>query len=368
MQAYAESRSIARDEITESLQPLNGGHFHIDDLDGYAEKLVSLGKVVALRHPERNQLLSYILYYDNGPDVYISMVWTNPDFRGKGLAGTLIDTLLVGSKKDIVLEVNPKNPAIKLYEIKKFRFETMKGNNHIMRLSQRLSVMQPYVFPYIGYFHLIEASTEIIFYDDVNYIKGGWINRNRILLGGQDLMVTVPLKDASSFRTIAETMTNMKPTFRVKLAKQLAAAYAKAPFYEAVSQMVLNVFDRENGSVADLAIDSILAVYSYLGLPIKWSKSSQEWPETKSMQRADRLIFMTQQLGYSSYVNPLGGSELYQKEYFSERGVSLSFVQSEQLSYKQFDNQFVPWLSIIDVLMFNDVATVRQWFSKYRIS
>lgn len=368
MVQYADSRAITRDEITSSLQPLNGGFFHIDDLGGYADKLVSLGKCVALRHPETDVLLSYILYYDNGPEVFISMVWTNPDYRGKGLAGILIDRLSQSSKKDILLEVNPENPAIKLYETRKFRFETMKGDNHIMRLPQRLSVMQPYIFPYIGYFHLIEASSEIIFYDDVNYIKGGWINRNRIFLEGKDLMVTVPLKDASSFKTIADTMTGYNDKFRDKLAKQLFAAYAKAPFYGPVSKLVLSVFDRGNGSIADLAIDSIVAVYDYLGLPIRYSKSSEQWASSKGMDKADRLIYMTRQSGYSNYINPVGGSELYDKAYFEKNGVKLSFVRPENISYRQFDYTFVPWLSIIDVLMFNDIKRVREMFTQYEVS
>lgn len=368
MLPVTDSREILHEEIVDSLRPLNGGFFDIPDLSAYATKLVALGKCVALRDVANQKLQSYILYYDNGPEVYVSMVWTHPDCRGKGFAGVLIDRLVALSKKDILLEVNPANPAIKLYETKKFRFEAMKGHNHIMRLSRRLSVMQPYVFPYIGYFHLIEASSEIIFYDDVNYIKGGWINRNRILLEGKELLITVPLKDASSFRTIADTMTNMNDAFRKKLAKQLWAAYGKAPFYEPVSKMVLSVFDRADCSIADLAIDSIIAVYLYLGLPVKWRRSSTDFSNSKDLKRADRLIHLTRALGYSSYINPLGGSDLYDKDYFSSQGVSLHFVQPEPLSYKQFNDTFVPWLSIIDVLMFNDIATVRQWFGKYKIS
>jgi GNAT superfamily N-acetyltransferase len=368
MLKYVNSHNITHNEITSSLNPLNGGFFHIPDLDAYAEKIIGLGKCVAFRDLESDELASYILYYDNGPDYYISMVWTSLDHRRKGLAAKLIGQLQKLTTKDIVLEVNPDNPAIELYKNIKFRFDSHKADNHIMRLTQRLSVMQPYIFPYIGYFHLIEASSEIVFYDDVNYIKQGWINRNRILLDGKDLMFTVPLKNASAYKTIADTQTAFNDKFKDKFAKQLAAAYSKAPYFPQVSELVLSVFDQGNRSIADIAIDSILRVYDYLGLPINYCRSSVKWPESKGIEKADRLIFLTKASGYDKYINLMGGTQLYDKDYFANSGVELSFVKSCDVSYRQFRNEFVHSLSIIDVLMFNDIETVRQFFGNYNIS
>src|SRR5688572_25250516 len=126
MLPYIDSRMITHSEITASLEPLNGSYFHLPDLDAYAAKLVEFGKCVALRQSNTDEIASYILYYDNGPEYYISMVWTHPEHRRKGLAARLIFVLESETTKDIVLEVNPDNPAIALYKSLKFRFDSFK--------------------------------------------------------------------------------------------------------------------------------------------------------------------------------------------------------------------------------------------------
>ena len=100
------------------------------------------------------------------------------------------------------------------------------------------------------------------------------------------------------------------------------------------------------------SIKSITSVYQYLDKDIKWTKSSIASPETKGMEKADRLIQINKNLGYQSYINAIGGQELYIKEYFNSKGIKLNFVKSQKVEYRQFDNDFVPWLSIIDILMF----------------
>ena len=363
---YAESSAICRDEIILSLTPSNHTFFHIPDLSEYADKIFLLGKCTALRNRDTNMLASYILYYDNGPEIYISMVWTNPLNRRQGLAAQLINKLQL-SPKDILLEVNPENPAKSLYQDLKFAFESKKEGNDVMRFTKRLAVMQPYIFPYLGYFHLLEASDHIVFYDDVNYIKSGWINRNRILLEGREHLFTVSLKDASSFKTIKETMVGMNIKMRDKFFKQLQSAYAKAPHYDQVCELIAGVFARQDGSISDMAIDSIESVYRYLGKDLSFSRASLIAPETKELDKSERLIHITKKLGYDKYVNPVGGMALYDKDYFSEKGIVLSFVKPHEINYSQFGADFIPWLSIIDVLMFNDKKTVSKFFTQYQI-
>lgn len=228
-----------------------------------------------------------------------------------------------------------------------------------------LSIMQPYVFPYIGYFQLIEASTEIVFYDDVNYIKRGWVNRNRILLNNQGFLFTIPVEKASQNKKINEIVPAIDDKFRRKLFLQLESAYSKAPFYNEVTNLSINTFERDYQNIGDMGIQSVLAVFEYLGKTVQWRKSSVSFPQNAGIDKADRLIDITKQLGYKKYINPIGGKEIYQKEYFKNQGVDLYFLKSGNIKYRQSSKEFVPYLSIIDVLMYNDKHTVLNFLKEY---
>ena len=229
----------------------------------------------------------------------------------------------------------------------------------------KLGIMQPYIFPYIGYFHLIQASSLFVFYDDVHYIKSGWINRNRIINQDTDLLFTVPLSKSGSNKLIKEIAPAFDFKWKDKFYKQLVHSYKRAPFFESAIDQVMSPFCREYADITDLAIESILAIYSYLGIEFEYTKSSICAPETRGMDKADRLINITKHLGYRNYVNAPGGKELYSKEYFLNQGVNLSFIQSNTIKYKQYSEHFVPWLSIIDIIMFNGKDTTIKFLESY---
>jgi hypothetical protein len=232
---------------------------------------------------------------------------------------------------------------------------------------RRLSIKQPYILTYIGYFNLIDSTDKIVFYDDVNYIKRGWINRNRILLNNSDFLFTVPVEKASQNKMINEIKPRIDSIFLNKFFSQIETAYKKAPYYDNVNEMLKAVFSKEYKNIADLAISSITSVYAYLDKDIQWTKSSISSPKKKGMDKADRLIQITKDLGYQKYTNAIGGQELYQKEYFDNKGVQLNFVQSQRVDYRQFNKEFVPWLSIIDILMFNDKEAVKEQITAHNI-
>lgn len=357
---------ITKEEIINSLKPINNRHFQIADLDGYAHKVLSVGKSEVLRDSNRD-LLSYVLYYDNRPDIFITMVWTREDSKGKGYAKSLIRKIIESTTKEITLEVASANPAKNLYSDLKFYAEDISSETLFMRYSRRLSVMQPYVFPYIGYFHLIEASDQIVFYDDVNFINRGWINRNRILMNNSDFLFTIPLEKASQNRLINDIRPIINSKFHHNLFGQIESAYKKAPFYYNVAELLDEVFKLRNDTIADLAINSILSVLNYLGKDIRWKRSSLLSPETRGMDKADRLIQITKNMNYNKYVNSIGGQDLYDKEYFKARGVQLDFVQPKLTEYKQYNDNFVPGLSIIDILMFNDKKVVKEMMKSYTL-
>ena len=358
---------ITQAEIVSTLAPLNGIHFSIPDLDEYARKVSAHGQCVEIRDEQSGELLSYVLYYDNQPSMFVSMVWTHPDHRDRGLAAGLLTRLIAKSTKDVILEVNRDNPAARLYESLGFVITGEQENTLGMCLRKRIAIMQPYVFPYLGYFHLVDASHLFVFLDDAQFIKRGWIKRNRLLLDGREHRFTVPVKNASQSVTINQTLLGADEKWKARLTKTMFHAYRKAPFFTPVMELVNSVLSGRHGSIADLAIGSIAGVYDYLGLELNFARSSICSPHTGSLDKADRLIEICTAHGYRRYVNAPGGKALYDKDYFAEKGLELGFVDSKRVEYKQFDNDFVPWLSIIDVMMFNDAAAVRQLFKEYDV-
>lgn len=358
---------IEQAEILCSLAPLNGIYFDIPNLPQYAKKVASLGKSIEFRQENTNELISYVLYYDNGPEMFITMIWTHHEYRGQGFAKRLLRQLIRSSSKDIRLEVHKDNPAITLYKNEGFVVEEKSGDTRVMSLRKKIAIMQPYVFPYIGYFHLIDASCLFVFYDDVNYIKRGWINRNRILLNSRDHMFTIPVSNASQSKLINETSLCIDDKWKDNFNKTLAHSYRKAPFFSSVTDMINSVLSSEHCSISDLAIMSIVSVYEYLGMELTYTRSSTCSPESKGMDKADRLIEISKEQGYKRYVNSPGGASLYSKDYFKSNGIELGFVKSDSVEYKQYANEFVPQLSIIDLLMFNDVKRARELFTKYKV-
>ncbi len=224
--------------------------------------------------------------------------------------------------------------------------------------------MQPYFFPYIGYFQMIKAVDTFVFYDDVNFIKNGWINRNKILINGQASYFTLQLKDASSFKLINEISFSDN---RNKLLKSIAVSYSKAPYFKDVFEMIERSFDVEVLNVASVAINSIIQVTKFLNLNTNFEISSEKYADTRGMNRTHRLIEICKRRDASTYINVIGGAVLYDKSFFKENGIELTFIKSKEIVYNQFKNDYVPWLSIIDVLMFNSVEEVLIMLDLYEL-
>jgi len=230
----------------------------------------------------------------------------------------------------------------------------------------KIAVMQPYLFPYLGYFQLINAVDKFIFYDDVNYIKQGWINRNRILMNGKDNMFTISLKDASSFKLINEIEMNRG---NEKLVKTITQAYSKAPYFNDVFPLIGKIFDEANEikKISTIAQLSVVRVFEYLGITRIFEVSSQVYSHTKHLGRAERLMAICKENGADTYINSYGGQELYSKSEFYEKGIALHFIKNNLPVYKQFKDDFVPGLSIIDVLMFNSKDEIKEMLNHYEL-
>ena len=217
-----------------------------------------------------------------------------------------------------------------------------------------IAIMQPYAFPYLGYFHLVEASDIFVFYDDVTFIKGGWINRNTMLVNGQAHWFTVPLSQAGSNRSIHEIALSGAARFRTKFLKTLDAAYRKAPYYDQGRGYVEAVLGAGSCTIAELSMASITMFYRHLGLARNFEVASQSFAATRSLGRVARLARIVQGLQGTRYVNASGGRTLYTAADFAAHEIELSFVETKLAPYRQTGRDgFLPGLSIIDILMHN---------------
>lgn len=233
-------------------------------------------------------------------------------------------------------------------------------------MSARVAIMQPYFLPYIGYFQLIAAVDQFIVYDNIKYTKKGWINRNRMLRNGKDVMFSLPLKSDSDFLDIRER--ELAADFnRDKLLNQVKEAYRRAPCFEQIFPLIEQIVRHEEANLFGYLHHSIVRVCEYLGIATK-IRISSAIPIDHELQGQDKVLALCAAVGADIYVNAIGGMELYSKEAFREKGIALKFIKSKPFQYKQFGDAFVPWLSILDVMMFNPLDTIQSCIvSKYEL-
>jgi hypothetical protein len=218
------------------------------------------------------------------------------------------------------------------------------------------------------YFQLISAVDRFIAYDDVTYIKQGWINRNRILANSSPLLFSIPLRGASSNSLIREVDINtaLYEVWKIKFMKTVEQYYRKAPCYSLVLPIINAILTGEPQRISILAIRSIKLICNYLGISTDIVESASHYGNSHLKGEA-RVIDICQREHAQVYVNSIGGQELYSRENFRERGICLKFLQPKDIAYKQFKHSFVPWLSIIDVLMFNMPETISTLVQQYEL-
>jgi len=232
-----------------------------------------------------------------------------------------------------------------------------------------IAIMQPYFFPYIGYFQLIAAVEKFIYRDDVQFIRRGWVHRNRLLIEGKAKYLTIPCRKGSQHRTIDKVehaLDNGQKITRSYLLHQVESYYSKAPFFKNVFPLVQKVLSLASPKVIDISIKSITETCTYLGLIPPMERSSEIKYRKQGM--VGELIDICKQYDANYYINALGGKQLYDKDEFSEHGIELKFLEpGEEIGYRQFDRPFVPRLSIIDVMMFNAPDRINEMLHQYRM-
>lgn len=221
-----------------------------------------------------------------------------------------------------------------------------------------LAIMQPYFFPYIGYFQLVNAADLFIVYDNIKYAKKGWINRNRFLQNGKDVLFSIPLRKDSDFLDIRDREISIDFK-KAKLLNQLREAYRRSPYFERTFSLVERIVLEKETNLFKFILNSIGETCKCLAIGTEIVVSSSLQID-HSLQGKTKVVALCKQVGADVYINAIGGRDLYSKDDFSRHGIDLKFLKTKAFEYKQHGDKFVPWLSIIDVMMFNSPDAIRD--------
>lgn len=229
----------------------------------------------------------------------------------------------------------------------------------------KLAIMQPYFFPYIGYFQLINAVDEFIIYDNIKFTKEGWINRNRILVNERDSYVTIPLKKDSDYLDVRDRfLADRWSTEKIKMLNRINESYRKAPQFDFVYPVIKKCIFFEDFNLFKFIFNSLKIVKEYLEIQTPFLISSTI-PIEKELKAEKKVIALCKIINADTYVNPIGGTQLYNKNDFKNEGINLHFLKTNDFSYKQFNDNFITFLSIIDVMMFNSKEEIKKMLGMY---
>lgn len=231
----------------------------------------------------------------------------------------------------------------------------------------KVAIMQPYFLPYIGYFQLIKAVDEFIIYDNIEYTKKGWINRNRILVNGVDAYISLPIKKDSDYLMVNERfLAESWDVDKKKIFSKIRESYRKAPFYNQTIEVVEQIFKYDDKNLFGFIYNSLLILLQQLQISTSINISSS-LQINHALKNKEKVIALCKSKHAKVYVNPIGGLGLYSKDQFLTNCIELQFIRSNPIEYKQFNNTFVPWLSIIDVMMFNSPEQINQMLDKFTL-
>lgn len=230
-----------------------------------------------------------------------------------------------------------------------------------------LAIMQPYLFPYIGYWQLINAVDTFVIYDNIQFSKKGWFHRNNILLNGKKTLFSIPLKkDSDSLDVVERYISDDADKEINKIIRQIEIAYKKAPYFKDVFPMIKEIFQNNERNLFQYIYNSVLQICDYLEIDTKIIISSTI-DINHGLKSQDKVIALNKVLNATRYINPIGGTELYEYEKFQNENIELAFLNSNVPEYNQFGKEFIPYLSIIDVLMFNNIEEIKKMLKDYKL-
>ncbi|MCH4825237.1 WbqC family protein [Planococcus halocryophilus] len=231
----------------------------------------------------------------------------------------------------------------------------------------RVGIMQPYFFPYIGYWQLIKAVDKYVIYDDVNYKKRGWINKNNILVNGEARPISLRTFKVSQNKRINEIEIDHDLIYKKKLLKTIKEAYGKAPYFQDVFSLVEKIINYREANLAAYLTHSIKEVCAYLNIQTEIILSSK-LVKSEHLRGQDKILEICGLFSADEYLNAAGGLLLYSPLDFQVQGIELKIIKTNHLSYQQRDaREFVPNLSIIDVMMFNSPEEIDAMLNDFTV-
>ena len=230
----------------------------------------------------------------------------------------------------------------------------------------KIGIMQPYFFPYIGYFQLINMVDKYVIYDTASFANNKWGIRNQILINGAPGFFRVKTLKASQNKQFNEIRVSNDIEAKKKNIYALECSYRKAPHYSEVMPMLEKFIMGEYDNLAEYNVASNRLICNYLGINTEILLLS-ELDCDKELKRQYRIYDVCRTLGGNEYINAIGGTQLYDFEEFREQGIELAFLKSDDIMYPQFGGEFVPNLSIIDIMMFNSVPEIQDMLGRYTL-
>ena len=232
----------------------------------------------------------------------------------------------------------------------------------------KIGIMQPYLFPYLGYFQLINVVDIFVVYDDVQYMQQGWINRNKIQINRNPKLFTFGVKKDAMTLHINQRFYSEDTYYstREKFLKTLFQSYHKAPHFKEANELITDILNYKDLNISEFNTNSLRKICNYININTQFILSSS-LEKVEGLKAQEKIVEINKLLGGSCYINAIGGLELYSPGKFEENGIRLRFIRMRDLKYPQFDEQFISNLSIIDVLMFNSQEEIEDLLNNYEL-
>lgn len=233
----------------------------------------------------------------------------------------------------------------------------------------KVAIMQPYLFPYIGYFQLIHSVDIFVTLDNVNFIKKGWINKNQILAHDHIQKIQLPVSKMSQNRWINQHEFHELDAALSKLTSQCEQTYSKQQGFQRLHQLLKQHELIKASNVADFLHQSIQMVSDELGLTTKFLKAS-DIEVAGNLTGQERILAICNRLKAAEYINLPGGRALYSEEKFRERKLKLSFLSPKLEAYQQqkVNSEFVSYLSILDILANCNSDVIAEQVTNYDLT
>jgi hypothetical protein len=317
-------------------------------------------KFISLWSSNSNQLLSYIAYTINESYIEVVFSWTSKFSQSTDSLSEIYQNFIDRDFPEIRIRTTESNLLENKIILKNFNLFGKEDDFSVLQFSKRISVMQPYFFPSLRYYQLASSTSKFVFLDDVNFKKNYYINKNFIRDKKlNEINITVPVIKASQNKLIIQTEISSHEDWAQKIKLKIKHCYSNFPNFKSINQVINSVLETNSPNISELAIKSITAIFDYLDIKINFYKSSENFSSSKNLEKSDRLLSISHSLNSKFINNPIGGQTIYDKNYFLNKGVMLSFINTQQGNPDKID------FSIIDDLMRKEKDAVKKSLLNY---